>query len=84
MLKPAVRTGEKKKKQGDGAHFPTLLHNWYFPVLAASRNNTAEVSYRFQLQKYLLIHSLVQEQLPHIIDHILNHRLVQFRLWESN
>lgn len=49
-------------------------------MVTAHRNNNGGDCYRFQLQKHLLVHPLIQEQLSHLIDHILNHRLVQFRL----
>lgn len=38
--------------------------------------NIVKGGYRFEFQKNLLIYPLIQEQLPHLVDHILNHRLV--------
>lgn len=46
------------------------------PAVTICRRNTDRDGYRFQLQKNLLIYSLVQEQLSHLIDHIVNHILV--------
>lgn len=46
------------------------------PAVAIYRRNTDRDGYRFQLQENLLIYSLVQEQLSHLIDHIVNHILV--------
>lgn len=38
-------------------------------------NDTKDI-YRFQLQQHLFIHSLIQEQLSYVVDHILNHRFI--------
>lgn len=47
-------------------------------VTAASTSGkkTAWANYRLQLQKNLLIHSLIQEQLSHLVDNVIDHRLV--------
>lgn len=50
----------------------------------AHTNNTGRDTYCFQLHEDLLIHSLIQEQFPHLVDHILNHSLIQFRLQGSS
>lgn len=71
-----VITNAKKRKQ-----LKTLEGITSFPLQEVVRGKNIPVAcYRFQLQKYLLVHTLVQEQLPHLVDHILNHRLIQFRL----
>lgn len=54
----------------------------FFPTYSEclqEKHNSGNV-YRFQLQQNLLVHSLIQEQLPHFVDHVIDHRLVQFRL----
>lgn len=50
------------------------------PTVSVYRKNNSGNVYRFQLQQNLLVHPLIQEQLPHFVDHIIDHRLVQFRL----
>lgn len=63
----------------------TLEGIMLFPLQEVVRGkNSPAVCYRFQLQKNLLVHTLVQKQLSHLVDHVLNHRLIQFRLWGTN
>lgn len=71
--------------QTETKQLKTLEGIMSFPLQEVVRGkNIPEASYRFQLQKYLLVHTLIQEQLPHLVDHILDHRLVQFRLWDTD
>ncbi len=52
-------------------------HLWRSDISSYSdHTQEQQCCYRFQLQKHLLIHSLVQEQLSNLVDHILNHRLI--------